>query len=64
MGVKAPLLFLSLLLANNSWSAYLSDKNTDLVEISAVVEAVNNNKKAPYVAAYEVFNDLFIKKKK
>ena len=45
-------------------TAYLLDKNTDAVEISSVVDGVNSNKKAPYVAAYEVFNDLFLKKNK
>ena len=34
MGVKASLLFLSLLLANNSWSAYLSDKTGEEVAVN------------------------------
>ena len=34
MGVKAPLLFLSLLLANNIWSAYLSDETGEEVTVN------------------------------
>lgn len=34
MGVKAPLLFLSLLLANNIWSAYLSDETGEEVAVN------------------------------
>ena len=34
MGVKAPLLFLSLLLANNIWSAYLSDETGKEVAVN------------------------------
>ena len=34
MGVKAFLLFLSLLLSNNSWSAYLSDKTSEEVAVN------------------------------
>ena len=34
MGVKAFLLFLSLLLSNNSWSAYLSDKTGEEVAVN------------------------------
>ena len=34
MGVKASLLFLSLLLANNSWSAYLSDETGEEVAVN------------------------------
>ena len=34
MGVKAPFLFLSLLLANNIWSAYLSDETGEEVAVN------------------------------
>ena len=34
MGVKASLLFLSLLLANNIWSAYLSDETGEEVAVN------------------------------
>ena len=34
MGVKAPLLFLILLLANNIWSAYLSDETGEEVAVN------------------------------
>ncbi len=34
MGVKAPLLFLSLLLANNIWSTYLSDETGEEVAVN------------------------------
>ena len=34
MGVKAPLFFLSLLLANNIWSAYLSDETGEEVAVN------------------------------
>ena len=34
MGVKAPFLFLSLLLANNIWSAYLSDETGKEVAVN------------------------------
>ena len=52
------------MILRNMVTTYLLDENLGRSEISSVVETVRNHKKAPYVAAYEVFHDLFFKKNK
>ena len=52
------------MILRNMITTYLLDENLGTSEISSVVETVRNHKKAPYVAAYEVFHDLFFKKNK
>ena len=47
------------MILRNMITAYLLEENLVTSEISSVIETVHNNKKAPYVAAYEVFNEFF-----